>query len=69
MPLELKIMMDDAGQVTMSGPIENKILCYGLLEVARDGIAEHHANAAKQLVQPAGPLRFPPPPARGNGHG
>lgn len=67
MPLELKIMQDDAGQISISGPIENKLLCYGLLEVARDGIAEHHRQAAQRLVQPASVVPFGQP-KKGNGH-
>jgi hypothetical protein len=66
MPLELKIMQDDAGQISVSGPIENKILCYGLLEIARDAIVAHHEKA-KRLVQPA--AAFPVALTKGNGHG
>jgi hypothetical protein len=61
--LQLVITLDEAGQVSVQGPIEQKIVCYGLLEVARDAIAEHHARLAQRLVQPAsGPLPpvFPP---------
>jgi hypothetical protein len=49
---ELRITMLATGQVHVTGPIENKILSYGLLEVAREVIAEH-AKAQQRLVQPA----------------
>ena len=52
---ELKIVMDDNGQVSVSGPIQNKILAYGLLEVARDAIHEH-SEQSKSLIQPVSVL-------------
>lgn len=51
--VELKIMMDETGNVGVSGPIENLILCYGLLEIARQSIQKNHETAANRLVQPA----------------
>lgn len=49
------INMYDNGQVDVSGPVENKVLCYGLLEVARDAIAEHAKKAAEQRIVTPGP--------------
>ncbi len=37
---ELVIKMDATGNVSLSGPIENRMICYGLLETARDMIHE-----------------------------
>lgn len=48
---ELKITMDDAGGVSVEGAIDNKLLAYGLLEVARESISNHH-QAAQRKVQP-----------------
>jgi len=54
---ELKITMLKSGQVTVTGPIENKILAYGLMEMAKDIILEHN-KAQARLVQPA--VMLPP---------
>lgn len=49
---QLTITMDDAGGIQVQGPIENKLLAYGLLEVARDAIGEA-AAAAQRRIAPA----------------
>ena len=64
--IELKIAIDAAGQLAISGPIENEMLCYYLLEKGRQVVAEHHATKAARLVQPATAL--PPGFVKGNGH-
>lgn len=45
------IKMDEQGRVDVTGPLHNKIVCYGLLEFAKQIIKD-----AKQsnIVQPAG---------------
>jgi len=48
---EMKISMDEAGQVQVEGPLDNKILFYGLLEVAKETCVAHHKNK-ERLVQP-----------------
>lgn len=65
MPIELKIVQDDAGQVLVTGPVGNKLLCYGLLEAARDAVQTYHEQA-KKLVQPASLVL--PDLGKGNGH-
>lgn len=60
---ELLITLQDTGQVTVTGPIEQRLLCYGLLEVARDVIAAHQP-LDQRIVQPATVL----PVGKGNGH-
>ena len=32
--------------VTVAGPVDNKALCYGMLELARDAIVEFHQKKA-----------------------
>lgn len=46
----LEIILSDNGQVAVNGPIENRMLCYGLLGLAYDSIQEFNAarNAAAQ---------------------
>lgn len=49
--VELRIVMNEAGDVQVSGPIENKLVCYGLLELARETIALHAAQVQQRRVQ------------------
>lgn len=45
----LTITLDAAtGQVQVAGPIDNKMICYGLLEMAKDAIRDYAAAQAKQ---------------------
>jgi hypothetical protein len=67
MPFELKIALNDAGQLAITGPIENEMICYYLLEKGRQVVAEHHATKAARLVQPATALPFAISKG-GNGH-
>ena len=45
------------GQVTVSGPIHDKVLCYGLLECAKDAIKDFNDKSAsaisRSLIVPA----------------
>lgn len=54
----LTITMDKDGSVRVSGPIGNKVLCYGILESAREAIADWHKAQAQgpQIEMAAGPL-------------
>lgn len=52
---ELHIILLPDGKVTITGPINQKLLCYGLLESARDAIKEFNDAAARGglvLAQP-----------------
>lgn len=50
----LEIVLDDAGHMQVTGCIDNKMLAYGLLEIARDVVCQR-AAAAEHRVQPATP--------------
>jgi hypothetical protein len=39
--VQLIITMDDAGNVSVSGPIENKLLCFGMIELAKLAIQNY----------------------------
>jgi hypothetical protein len=52
--VELRITINETGQVTVAGPIDNKGLCYSMLECARDAIKEFADARAKQTIVPAG---------------
>jgi hypothetical protein len=51
--VEIIIRLTDAGQIEIAGQIDNALFAYGMLEIARQVIAKHHADAASRLVQPA----------------
>lgn len=51
--LQLVITMGANGALNVSGPIQNKLLAYGMLEMAREAIYQHHKDN-ERLVQPAG---------------
>ena len=58
------------GGIQVNGPIDNKFLCYGILEVAKDAIrdyvAQKRAEIAAQEIVPAFTI---PPNLRKNGKG
>ncbi len=45
-------LMDD-GNVHMVGPLEDKILCYGMLEIAKQIVQNHNSEKKIVLAQPA----------------
>lgn len=64
--LQLTISVNTNGSVRVEGPVHEKILCYGMLEAAKDAIKEHHdaiVNGSR-IVPAAGPL---PPLTNDNG--
>ena len=51
--IEFKIVVDDAGRVQISGPLDNLVQCYGLLEVAKDTVRAHALAQANRTIVPA----------------
>lgn len=49
---QLLITMLDDGSITVQGPIGNKLLCYGLLGVARDILEAHVEKPQSNLIIP-----------------
>jgi hypothetical protein len=49
----MTIRVHDDGTVSLSGPLDNKTLCYGLLEAAKDAVRDHHVrkNATSQTSE------------------
>jgi hypothetical protein len=47
----LTITLEDSGQVTVSGPLNDKVLMYGLLGAARDVVVEYSVHKAENKVQ------------------
>ena len=53
--IELTVLLDEEGGVSVRGPVQDKVLCYGLLEGAKDAIkAWHEAQNKSSLVTPNG---------------
>ena len=52
--MELVIKVNPDGTLTIGGPIENKVLCLGILELAKKAIIDHQASAIQ--VAPAGTI-------------
>lgn len=61
--VQLIITLEESGQVGINGPINDKVLCYGLLDCAKDAIKEYNDRLAKErsgiAIVPAGavPIR------------
>lgn len=78
-PQQLVIDMDAAGNVTISGPISNRALCYAMLEVGKDLVREasyvEEAKAAREskregpklVTTGVGVVIKAPPPGTANG--
>lgn len=51
MAITLTITMGDDGQVAVNGPLGDKLICYGLLELAKESIEQWNRDHARR-VQP-----------------
>lgn len=59
--ITLTITQTADGTVSVNGPIQNRPLCYAMLELARDCIKDFNDRAAKSPIVPASvmpPLRL-----------
>lgn len=52
---ELKIVVSETGQVTIHGPIDQLLQCYGLLELGKDILRQRAQEMNSKKVQPPGP--------------
>jgi hypothetical protein len=50
--VELKISLDDKGNINVNGPIANKMLCYGMLKMAENLITAF-------VAKPSGIIEVP----------
>ena len=55
MPKELRIVLSDTGQLTVMGPIDDMLGCYGMLELAKDVVRARAAERARQKVAQPSP--------------
>lgn len=49
MPVQLTITLDDTGQISLAGPLDNKLVCYGLLELAKEAVQKIHDQAQRRV--------------------
>jgi len=58
----LVIRLNDDGNVAVEGPIDNKLIALGLLEVAKDAIIKHHdKQTSERRIIPATGMTLVPP--------
>lgn len=60
MRAQLVITLQDDGQVGIQGPLSDPILCYGLLELAKDAL-RRFSQEPKPLIQPVAANVIPMP--------
>ena len=53
MGVQLIISMDEQGRVSVTGPIGNKLLCYGMLKLAEDAIRDFKPEEKRVVPVPA----------------
>lgn len=58
---QLTIAIDDAGHVSVNGPIDNIAFCYGIIEVAKDVIRKHNESKRIQPAKPGELVEFGAP--------
>ena len=60
MQVQLIIQIEDNGKFNMVGPLDNKVVCYGLLQLAIEAVSKH--VPAEKPAEPAPveePQQFP----------
>lgn len=51
MKVEIKITVNDEGKVEISAPLEDKILCIRLLNIAYDTVSQHRSEPSR-IIKP-----------------
>lgn len=41
MAMKISVVIDDEGKASVEGPLHNKLVCYGLLQVGMDLVRSH----------------------------
>ena len=54
---KIEITMDDSGNIKVSGPLENQLLCLGLIEVAKQVIIEQGKMALLSKINKSSVLK------------
>lgn len=48
--MKISVIIDEQGAATIEGPLQNKVLCYGLLQVGMDLVRKHKQGPQIQVV-------------------
>lgn len=56
--VELRIIITAEGKVEVTGPLDDQLTCYGLLEIARDVVHANAAQRARSAIVPANSSDF-----------
>ena len=48
--MKISVIIDEQGGASVEGPLQNKVLCYGLLQVGMDLVRNHKSSPAVQAV-------------------
>lgn len=51
--MEVIIRVNEAGQISVTGAIEKPLVCFGLLECAKQVVADYHREKMQRLAPPA----------------
>jgi len=61
-PIVIAVMLMPDGQVNVQGPLNNPVLCYGLLESGKDAVRRFaEGEADKRIIEPPPGLRIVDP--------
>jgi hypothetical protein len=54
MAVTITITIDDAGRFGIQGPLENKVVCYGMLEAGKDAVRQFNEKQTqgRPLIAP-----------------
>lgn len=52
LPVTLEIVLGADGKLNVNGPLGDKVLCYGMLGLAKDVVRTYDASAASPIVRP-----------------
>lgn len=57
---QLVIALNDDGTVGVNGPIENRMLVFGMMELAKDAINQHAKDSQKRILEVPPGMRIIP---------
>lgn len=59
--MRIAVIIDGEGRVSVEGPLNNKLLCYGLLQAGMDAVRAHKQGPQ---IAVAGAHQMPPAPGQ-----
>lgn len=61
MQAQLILQIEDSGKFNLIGPLDNKLLCYGMLQLGLEAVGKHEVAAPQAETAPTAPIPFPEP--------